>query len=124
MLTDIWGQCPKVKVIDLFISNPQSEYTKTDMANYSGVARSTVYSILDDLEQSGIIKPTKKVGRSQLYQLDNKTQITKLMAAFDLSLSDMEMKKEVQADISEEDDFKIKYDDKKEEFVRYKVKKE
>ncbi|MGZ7108214.1 MAG: hypothetical protein ACXVHW_04520 [Methanobacterium sp.] len=121
MLTEIWGQCPKVKVIDLLISNPQSEYTKTDIANYSGVARSTVYGIIDQLEEYKIIKPTKKVGRSQLYQANVESEITKLIAAFQISFEDMEMDKEVnKKEISDEADFKIKYDPEKGEFIKYK----
>ncbi|MGZ7068294.1 MAG: transcriptional repressor [Methanobacterium sp.] len=121
MLTEIWGQCPKVKVIDLLISNPQSEYTKTDIANYSGVARSTVYGIIDQLEEYKIIKRTKKVGRSQLYQANVESEITKLIAAFQISFEDMEMDKEVsKKEISDEADFKIKYDPEKGEFIKYK----
>ncbi|MGZ7096723.1 MAG: hypothetical protein ACXVHU_09660 [Methanobacterium sp.] len=121
MLTEIWGQCPKVKVIDLFISNPQSEYTKTDIANYSGVARSTVYGVIDQLQEYKIIKPTKKVGRSQLYQANVESEITKLIAAFQISFEDMEMDKEVnKKEISDEADFKIKYDPEKGEFIKYK----
>ena len=97
MLTEIFGSCPKVKVIDLLISNPWSEYTKTDIANYSGIARSTLYNFLGQLEEYGIIKPTKMVGRSQLYMANMDSEITQLISAFQLSLADIEIGKQVKS---------------------------
>jgi Fe2+ or Zn2+ uptake regulation protein len=97
LLTEIFGSCPKVKVIDLLISNPWSEYTKTDIANYSGIARSTLYNFLGQLEEYGIIKPTKMVGRSQLYKVNMDSEITQLISAFQLSLADIEIGKQVKS---------------------------
>lgn len=118
LLTEIFGECPKVKLIDLLISNPQSEYTKTDMAGYSGIARSTVYGILDELEEYGIVKQTKKVGRSQLYQLNREADLTKLISAFNRGLEDIDREEK------SVEDFKIKYDIKKGKFIKYKVEKD
>lgn len=96
MLTDIFGSSPRVKVIDLFISHPWTEYTKTDIANYSGIARSTLYDFLEELEDFNLIKKTKKVGNAQLYIVNMDSEVTKLISAFQLSLAEIEIKKQVE----------------------------
>lgn len=96
MLTDIFGSSPRVKVIDLFISHPEIEYTKTDIANYSGIARSTLYDFLEELEEYGLVKKSKKVGNAQLYMVNMDSEVTKLISAFQLSLAEIEIKKQVE----------------------------
>ncbi len=95
MLTDIFGESPRVKVIDLFISHPETEYTKTDIANYSKIARSTLYEFLEELEEYGLVKKSKKVGNAQLYVVNMESEVTKLISAFQLSLAEIEIKKQV-----------------------------
>lgn len=95
MLTDIFGESPRVKVIDLFISHPETEYTKTDIANYSKIARSTLYEFLEELEEYGLVKKTKKVGNAQLYTVNMESKVTKLISAFQLSLAEIEIKKQL-----------------------------
>lgn len=96
MLTEIFGTSPRVKVIDLFISHPGTEYTKTDIANYSGIARSTLYDFLEEIEEYGLVKKTKKIGNAQLYAVNLDNEVTKLISAFQLSLAEIEIKKQVE----------------------------
>lgn len=114
MLTEIFGNCPKVKVIDLLISHPGSEYSKTDIANLSGVSRSTLYEFLDQLKEYGIIKPTKKVGNTQLFEVNMSSEITQLISAFQLSLADIEIQKQIKLS---ENGVKAGYDDISQEEV-------
>lgn len=93
LLTDIFGSSPRVKVIDLLISHPGIEYTKTDIANYSGIARSTLYDFLEELQEYGIVKKSKKVGNAQLYMVNMNSEITKIISAFQLNLAEIEIKK-------------------------------
>ncbi len=106
MLTDIFGETPRVKVIDLFISHPGTEYTKTDIANYSKIARSTLYEFLEELEEYGLIKKSKKVGNAQLYTVNMGSEITKLISAFQLSLAEIEINKQVNKEKSKSEGLK------------------
>ena len=112
MLTEIFGNCSKVKVIDLIISHPGTEYSKTDIAKLSGISRSTLYEFIEQLEEYGIIKATKKVGNIQLYELDTNSEITQLISAFQLSLADIEVDKQIELS---KNGVKADYDDLSEE---------
>jgi Fe2+ or Zn2+ uptake regulation protein len=110
LLTEIFGSSPRVRVIDLLISHPGTEYTKTDIANYSGIARSTLYDFLEELEEYGLLKKSKKVGNAQLYMVNMDSEVTKLISAFQLSLAEIEIKKQL------ENEEKSDYEDKLKEF--------
>ena len=40
------------------------------MAEYANVGRTTIYRMLDELLENKIIKPTRRLGRIQLYQIN------------------------------------------------------
>lgn len=82
MLTDIFGESPRVKVVDLFIAHPGTEYTKTDIVNYSKIARNALYELLEELKEYGLIKKSKKVGMPSFYMVNMDYEVTKLISAF------------------------------------------
>ncbi len=70
ILTHLLGNSPKVKLIELLLIGRRIEYCISDMAEYANVGRTTIYRMLDDMLKNKIIKPTRKIGRIQLYQLN------------------------------------------------------
>lgn len=70
ILTHLLGNTPKVKIIDLLLIGRRFDYSITDMAEYADVGRSTIYRMLDDMLKKEIIKPTRRLGRIQLYQIN------------------------------------------------------
>lgn len=95
MLTEVMGEYPQVRVIEILITHPWSEYTKKDLAEASGISRSTLYNLLDKLETYQIIKPTRKIGSTQLYTLNQESNTTKAIMAFTKELSEIEVEKQV-----------------------------
>lgn len=95
MLTEVMGEYPQVRVIEILITHPWSEYTKKDLAEASGISRSTLYNLLDKLETYHIIKPTRKIGSTQLYTLNQESTTTKAIMTFTRELSEIEIKKQV-----------------------------
>lgn len=82
MLTEFFGNYPRIRVIDLLLSHPYTEYTKKDMAECSGVARGTLYEFFDELTKYKLIKPTRKIGNTQLYIIDMNSPAVKALNAF------------------------------------------
>ncbi|WP_424355585.1 hypothetical protein [Methanobacterium sp. MBAC-LM] len=82
MLTEFFGNYPRVRVIDLLLSHPYTEYTKKDMAECSSVARGTLYEFFDKLTEYKLIKPTRKIGNTQLYSIDIDSPAVKALNAF------------------------------------------
>ena len=70
ILTHLLGNTPKVKIIDLLLIGKELDYSITDMAEAAGIGRATIYRMLDDMIKKEIIKPTRRLGRIQLYQIN------------------------------------------------------
>ena len=94
MLSEIMGDYPQIRVIEILITHPWSQYTKKDLSEASGISRSTLYTLLNKLETYQIIKPTRKIGNTQLYMLNQESNTTKAIMAFGKELSDIEIEKQ------------------------------
>lgn len=98
MLREIMGEYPRVKVIEILITHPWSEYTKKDLAEASGISRRTLYNLLEKLETYQIIKPTRKIGSAQLYTLNQESKTTRAVMAFQKELAEIEINNQVETE--------------------------
>lgn len=85
---------PQMKVLNSLAEKPQQEFTKTDIANTSGIGRTTLYRIWDDLEKMKAISPSRKVGAVTLYRLNLESSVIQSL----LSIRDRLQKIEVAVD--------------------------
>jgi Fe2+ or Zn2+ uptake regulation protein len=69
----IFGKSPQTRVIDLFLDNPLFDLSKNEIIESLGMAKVTLYKTLPLIESSGIIVPSRKIGRAQLYKLNNES---------------------------------------------------
>ncbi|MCW4012276.1 MAG: hypothetical protein NWF07_04705 [Candidatus Bathyarchaeota archaeon] len=72
-----FGKSPQTRIIDLFLDNPFFEFTRLEMIEALGMAKVTMYNTIPLIVQSGIITPSRKIGRSQLYRLNGDSPIVK-----------------------------------------------
>lgn len=70
MTLELMTDGPLAKIIEFLLENPVMDYSKTDLAEQTGVSRSTIYRKWDFLENFSIIKKTRKYQNTQLYKLD------------------------------------------------------
>lgn len=94
MLTQIFGECPQVKLIDFLVAHPWSEFSKTELADGAQIARPTVYKLLSKLLEEKLLIKTKKVGNIQLYQTNRESQVIKYISSLQGLLADLEVKKQ------------------------------
>jgi|GEM_PF-1875513 len=96
MITEIFGEnCKRAKVIDLLLSHPHTEYTKIDISDCAEIARGTLDTFIDELEEIGIFKTTSKIGKFQLYQINMDSPITQALNSFQNQLADIEIEKQI-----------------------------
>jgi Fe2+ or Zn2+ uptake regulation protein len=94
MLTQIFGECSQVKLIDFLVAHPWSEFSKTELADGAQIARPTVYKLLGKLLEEKLIIETKKAGNIQLYQTNRKSQVIKYISSLQGLLADLEVEKQ------------------------------
>ena len=95
MFVDIFGENPQVKVLDFLIDNRDFDYSLTDIAKGSRVARPTLYKIWKDLIEMGLVKETRRVGNAKMYKLNTESELVKKLTAFDFELSKKIIRKEL-----------------------------
>ena len=77
LFQEVVGSSPNVKVIEYFLEWRGFDITMTDINRGSGVSRTTLYKVLENLTSKGIIENTRKVGTAEFYKMNKKHQITK-----------------------------------------------
>lgn len=67
----VFGSPGRTKILAAFVSERGRDITISYAAQLAGVARSTVYDHIEELENMGVVKETRKMGQSQYYTLNN-----------------------------------------------------
>jgi Fe2+ or Zn2+ uptake regulation protein len=78
--TAIFGDAPHVRVIDFLLEAGGPDHTITDIARGAAVARPTVYKVVDDLVDEGVLRETRTVGNSRFFALNAKSRAVQALA--------------------------------------------
>lgn len=79
MLLEVIGDTMENRVIDFLIEGLGIDYTKKDIADGCEMSRPTLYKVFPKLLRGKIIKPTRTVGRVQLYSLNTENDRVKAL---------------------------------------------
>ncbi len=79
MLLEVIGNTIENRIIDFLIEGIGLDYTKKDIADNCGISRPTLYKIFPKLIKEGVIKPTRVIGRVQLYSLNTGNEKVKAL---------------------------------------------
>ena len=93
------GSTPQLRIVDFFLDNKGSDYSKKEIMEHAGVSKSTLYKIWDDFMQFGILKPTRRYGKAQLYSLDDENPILQKFKELDRALCNHAMGKALEAPV-------------------------
>lgn len=78
--TAVFGDGPHVRVVDFLLAADGPDHTISDIARGANVARPTVYKVLEDLIESGLVSETRTVGNSRFFALDERSRAVKALA--------------------------------------------
>lgn len=79
MLLEVIGDTIENRIIDFLIEGVGLDYTKKDIADNCDISRPTLYKVFPKLIKEGVAKPTKKIGRIQLYSLNTENDKVKAL---------------------------------------------
>lgn len=88
MLEDLFGNSGLVKVLDFLLENRFWDYTKTDIAEQSGLSRTQLYRIWDKILENDLVKASRKIGATVLYQTNMQSSIIKQLENLSLTVAD------------------------------------
>ena len=73
------------KTLEFLIENRSFDYSKEEIANGSGISRPTLYRIWPLLKRNGIIIETRKYGNAQLFKVDEKNELVKILIKLEIA---------------------------------------
>jgi hypothetical protein len=90
------GASPILRIVDFFLDNPLSDYSKNEIAKSLAMSRVTFFKYWKELEKSGALTVTRKIGRATLFELDRRNDVLKQLIKLDMALSKRAMQQAVE----------------------------
>lgn len=98
LLVKMFGRSPKLRILDIFMDNPHFEFSKSELVKELGMSKRTLYKNFKDLEDLGIIKASRRVGRAVMYRLNLEhplvRRLNEIINEVSLEIAEREMKAE------------------------------
>ena len=86
LLLQLTGEMPLFKVIDFLLDNKGMDYSKLDIAKGSGISRASLFNYWEELEKHGIVTVSRKFGKTKLYTLNVKNEVTQRIIELEKAL--------------------------------------
>lgn len=97
LLIKMFGNSPKIRILDIFMDNPYFDFTKSEVIRELGMSKQTFYKYFRELEELRIVKPTRRIGRATLYKINNDHPLVKklneIIAEVSLQIAEQEAEK-------------------------------
>ena len=90
---EYFGDLPRLRIIDFLIDNLAYDYSLVEIAKGARIAYTTLVEIFPDLIKKGIVKQTRKIGKSRMYQLNRENPAVEVILAVDMKISELGIKK-------------------------------
>jgi DNA-binding transcriptional ArsR family regulator len=96
LLLKYLGSSPTLRMVDFFLDNPLSDYSKNEISKNLAMSRVTFFKYWKVLEKSGAVRTTRQIGRAMLYELDKQNDIVKQLIKLDMTLARKSMEKSIE----------------------------
>jgi len=84
----VFGNSPKLRVLDFLMSFPRFDYSLTDIAKNAKIGYSTLMLFWKrDFVKTGLVIETRKVGKSRMFQINEKNPAVQQLLKLDWALS-------------------------------------
>ncbi|MEM3601465.1 MAG: winged helix-turn-helix domain-containing protein [Candidatus Bathyarchaeia archaeon] len=81
------GDSPKLRIVDFFLDNPLFDFTKKEVIEALGMSKQTFYKYFPELEEFGIVKVSRKIGKAKLYRVNAEHPLVKMLREYEFKLS-------------------------------------
>ena len=99
LLLQYMGDTPQLRIIDFFLDNRESDYSKKEIIEYTGISKTTFYNVWDGIMRFGLLKTTRKYGRAQLYALNQDSALIQAFRVLDDELGKHAMERVLEEQI-------------------------
>jgi hypothetical protein len=96
LLLKYLGASPILRIVDFFLDNPLTDYSKNEIAKNLIMGRVTFFKYWKELESTGALTVTRKIGRATLCRLDRGNEVVKQLIKLDTALARRAMRQAVE----------------------------
>tara|TARA_Y100000034_G_scaffold126118_1_gene176878 strand:+ start:513 stop:884 length:372 start_codon:yes stop_codon:yes gene_type:complete len=82
ILLEYFGDTPKLRFLNFFIGNHFFDFSMTDMAREAGISYNSLKVFFDEFLEKGILVKTRRVGKSDMYNLNTGSLIAQNFLKF------------------------------------------
>ena len=93
LLLNLTGDLPLFTIIDFLLDNKGMDFSKSDIAKGAGISRASLFNYWNEIEKHGIIRVTRRFGKTKLYTLNAKSPVTQKIIELEKALISEAMKK-------------------------------
>lgn len=87
IFVETFGGAPAIKVLDFFLTFDNFDYSKSQVAEETGVSRITLDGIWNELVSKKIIVKTRTIGRAEMFKLNKETPRVKVLLELSFKLA-------------------------------------
>ncbi len=82
--TEVFGDSPRVKLLDFLADHLDFDYTISQLNEFTGISRPTLYDVLRELQEDDMVILTRLIGDSRFFRLNtqNPKVVSMLQADF------------------------------------------
>lgn len=96
IFVETFGETPVVKVLDFFLTFDSFDYSKSQVAEETGVSRITLDKIWEEFVNQKIIVKTRSIGRADMYKLNKENPRVKVLLELSLKLASAFAEEEIE----------------------------
>ncbi len=86
LLLSLTGDMPLFRIIDFLLENKGMDFSKSDISKGAEISRASLFNYWKEIEKYGIVRVTRSFGKTKLYTLNVKNQITQRIIELEKSL--------------------------------------
>ena len=86
LLLNLTGDMPLFKILDFLLENKGMDFSKLDIAKGAEISRASLFNYWSEVEKHGIVKVTRRFGKTKLYTLNVKNPVTKKIIELEKAL--------------------------------------
>ena len=105
-LERLFGSSTATRILDFLTLFYDYDYSKMDIAKNSDISFRHALKEIGKLEELGLIKKTRTIGRAQMYKLNTENPAIQLLRKFKIELACQEGLKIAEAEIAKEEQAK------------------
>lgn len=86
VLVEFLGDHPLVRIVDFLLENRLFDYSKKQIAEGAGIGKVTLFKYWDKIEAMGLVKVSRKFGKTSLYKLNAQNKVVRQIMGLELVL--------------------------------------